>query len=217
MIRIEEIKSAFENYEAIIFDFDGVIKCSNNLKEDAFAELFAGAPMVIQKRIRQHHRENLGVSRFSKLPLYLEWNGILATPSNIEFYAECFSKKIVQRVIESEWIAGVKEFIKHNSLAKRLYIASATPQDEIILIARSLKISEYFNACFGSPFTKTQAVEAILSLGERSDKTCFIGDAINDYKAAKKHEIDFIYRADRFDSFLSENSVFQISDFRRMF
>ena len=52
--------------KAIIFDFDGVIADSNNIKTDAFVKLFEGYPSNIKEMIRMFHLQNGGMSRFDK-------------------------------------------------------------------------------------------------------------------------------------------------------
>ena len=50
---------------AVIFDFDGVIVESLDVKADAFRSLFADHPEHVDQIVRLH-RENLGVSRYEK-------------------------------------------------------------------------------------------------------------------------------------------------------
>ena len=55
----------------IFWDFDGVIKESVEVKSDAFENLFKSFGDEVAKKVRNHHEENGGVSRFDKLPLYV--------------------------------------------------------------------------------------------------------------------------------------------------
>ena len=61
--------------KAIFWDFDGVIKDSVSLKSDAFSELFSSSDKAVVNKINEHHELNGGVSRYEKIPLYLEWSG----------------------------------------------------------------------------------------------------------------------------------------------
>lgn len=51
--------------KAIIFDFDGVIIESAEIKTDAFRTLFAGYPDMLPEIIA-HHQKNSGISRYKK-------------------------------------------------------------------------------------------------------------------------------------------------------
>ena len=58
--------------KTVFLDFDGVIKDSVGGKSDAFEKLFLPFGTGISKKVRLHHEDNEGVSRFDKLPLYLK-------------------------------------------------------------------------------------------------------------------------------------------------
>ena len=52
--------------KAIIFDFDGVIAESVNVKTEAFASLYEPYGKDVVNKVEQHHLANGGVSRFEK-------------------------------------------------------------------------------------------------------------------------------------------------------
>ena len=79
--------SQLESYKFVFLDFDGVIKDSVEVKADAFEQLFSSYGEDIVKRLRIHHEANGGVSRYEKLPLYLEWFGIRPDENTIEEFA----------------------------------------------------------------------------------------------------------------------------------
>ena len=62
------------SYKYIFWDFDGVIKESVNIKNEAFKKLFADQSKSIIKRISYHHLANGGMSRFEKIPIYIDWS-----------------------------------------------------------------------------------------------------------------------------------------------
>ena len=51
---------------AVVFDFDGVILESADVKTRAFVELYAAHGAEVVDRVREHHLANLGISRFKK-------------------------------------------------------------------------------------------------------------------------------------------------------
>ena len=55
---------------AIIFDFDGVVLESLNVKTNAFKKLYEPYGSDISKKVVEHHLENGGVSRFDKIKFY---------------------------------------------------------------------------------------------------------------------------------------------------
>ena len=57
-------------YDAIFFDFDGVIVDSVHIKTQVFYEMYLPYGKNIAKKAKQHHIENGGVSRFEKFKVY---------------------------------------------------------------------------------------------------------------------------------------------------
>ena len=58
--------------KSIIFDFDGVILDSVDVKGDSFFELFANKGKKIQKISKEYHYKNLGISRKVKIDYILK-------------------------------------------------------------------------------------------------------------------------------------------------
>ena len=56
--------------KGIIFDFDGVIAESVQVKSDAFAELYKPYGTEIVKKVVEHHEANGGMSRYEKIRFY---------------------------------------------------------------------------------------------------------------------------------------------------
>ncbi len=77
--------------KVVFWDFDGVIKDSVEVKSDAFEQLFLPFGKDIAKKVRIHHEENGGISRFDKLPIYLDWAGQTLSTQLIDEYSGKFS------------------------------------------------------------------------------------------------------------------------------
>ena len=57
-------------YDFFIFDCDGVILNSNNLKSKTFAEALAGEPPDLVAEFVEYHKNNGGISRYKKFWYY---------------------------------------------------------------------------------------------------------------------------------------------------
>ena len=112
METIEHLKYA----ETIFWDFDGVIKESVNVKSNAFEQLFLPFGKEIAVKVRCHHEANGGMSRFDKLPIYLEWAGKVLSTELIDEFAGNFSKLVKQKVIYSDWVPGVFDYLNKKTL-----------------------------------------------------------------------------------------------------
>ena len=182
----------------IFLDFDGVIKDSITIKSDAFAELFASFGDKTVLRVRDHHESNGGLSRYEKIPLYLEWAGERDTGSLVQKYCEQFSKIVTHAVIDSHWVSGAQSFLESSKNEKVLFLLTATPQKEIEEILKALQIAHCFKEVHGAPADKTESMSDILCRYTIDSKDAvMVGDSKNDYVAAVENGIDFILRKTR--------------------
>jgi phosphoglycolate phosphatase-like HAD superfamily hydrolase len=176
----------------VFWDFDGVIKDSVEVKSDAFEQLFLPFGKDIAKKVRIHHEENGGISRFDKLPIYLDWAGQTLSAQLIDEYSGKFSLLVKQKVIDSKWMNGVLEYLQENYQRQQFFLVTATPQKEIEEILAQLKIAGYFKQVIGSPVSKVNALKLLLNKYEIDRKQAImIGDSLHDFESAKDGRIPF--------------------------
>ena len=179
----------------IFWDFDGVIKESVKVKSDAFEQLFTPFGKDLAKKVRNHHEEHGGISRFDKLPIYLEWAEQPLSEQLITQYAENFSQLVKQRVVDSPWVAGVLDYLQNNYKKQQFFLITATPQREINDILSELDILKYFKQVVGSPTSKIKAIKILLKrYNIDSQKAIMVGDSVSDYEAAKGNHVAFVLR-----------------------
>ncbi len=185
----------FKRAETIFWDFDGVIKESVEIKSDAFEELFFQFGEGIAKKVRRHHEENGGMSRFDKFPIYLGWAEQSQTQKNIDIYAEKFSLLVKKKVMNSEWVVGVLDYLKNNYKRQQFFLVTASPQKEIEDIISSLKIKNLFKEIIGSPTKKEDGVRLLLDRYMiEPDQAVMVGDSSSDHRAAIENKVPFILR-----------------------
>lgn len=181
-------------YEVIIFDFDGVIADSVEVKTNAFAELFRPYGDEIVSKVVAHHHLNGGISRYVKLKHYYEEYLMRSiSDEQLEDLANQFSSLVCKKVIESEYIPGALEFLQNHARKYSCYIATGTPVIEISVILKEKSIAGFFKGIYGSPMAKDVIINDIADKNKMDkEKMIFVGDAISDFKAAEKTGIDFI-------------------------
>jgi phosphoglycolate phosphatase-like HAD superfamily hydrolase len=179
----------------IFWDFDGVIKESVDVKTLAYENLFRPYGNKIASRVRHHHEVNGGISRFDKIPLYLEWAGESSIPEKIELFCELFSQNVVQAVIDSPWVPGVRRYLLNHCTDQHFILVSATPEDEIKQILQSLKLSHCFQEIFGAPNMKGHVIETALErLSCLPHDALMVGDSESDLSAAQANAVPFLLR-----------------------
>jgi len=183
-------------YAKIIFwDFDGVIKDSVDVKTQAFQKMFEPFGTDVIKQVTTHHKQNGGISRFIKIPLYLEsYAGQKINDEMIAEYLEIFSNMVLRRVIDSPWIPGVLDIIKKKDSTQIFVMVTGTPENEICIILKKLKINHYFDIICGSPNKKETIIKSTLnSTGISADDCILFGDSYTDFYAAKTNDVPFVY------------------------
>jgi phosphoglycolate phosphatase-like HAD superfamily hydrolase len=195
--------------KAIIFDFDGVIAESVNVKTEAFAELFKPYGDHIVDRVVRHHLLNGGVSRFEKFKFYYEsFLNTTITEKEVNILSEKFSRLVLDKVVNAPFVIGAYEFISSNYTKYDMYISSGTPEKELKIIVERRKLDTFFVGVFGSPVSKAIHTSNILKTGNyNNSEVVFIGDALTDKEAALDNKINFIARVAESNSPLSNEDL----------
>lgn len=179
----------------VFWDFDGVIKESVEVKSDAFEYLFLNYGRDVAARVRKHHEENGGLSRFDKIPLYLEWAGQKVSTKLVENVCQRFSELVVNKVIESSWVPGVYDYLQNNYKRQKFVLITATPDDEIKMIIKKIGIEKCFHRVYGASISKSLAISNVIDENNLvDDEVVVIGDSSSDFEAAFKNRVSFILR-----------------------
>lgn len=182
-------------YEAVFFDFDGVILDSVDVKTKAFAEMFKKFGPAVQQQVVDYHFANGGVSRFDKFRyFYKTFLNKHIDEATVKSFSDEFSKLVVNKVLACDFIEGAMETLiklkEHNIPA---YVVSGTPDFELKGIIEKKRLNYYFNEVHGSPRKKDIITRDILTRQKHLAKKClFIGDSLSDHNAAIKNKMLFL-------------------------
>lgn len=180
--------------DVVIFDFDGVLVESVNVKTKAFAALYEEYGEDIVRRVVEHHREHGGVSRYEKFRHYhSEFLGIELSENEVEELAQRFSALAEERVIAAPYVDGALEVLEQYSSRVPLFVASGTPETELIRIVEKRGMKRFFQGVYGSPVRKADIIRRILDEHNfRAAASFMVGDAMTDYLAAKETNVPFV-------------------------
>jgi len=186
----------YKKLKNIIFDFDGVILDSLDVKTKAFVSIYESYGSDIADKVRSYHINNGGVSRYEKFKFWHKnYLNIELNEDELSRLANKFSNLVIDKVLLSKEVKGSINFIKNYHKNFNFFIVSGTPHNEINKIADKLNISKYFNEILGSPKNK---IECCNVLKEKyllePESTIFLGDAMSDFKAARYNEFHFALR-----------------------
>jgi len=183
---------------AIIFDLDGVLLESTEVKTGAFRRLFADRAEHVEE-IVAYHEAHAGVPRFEKFRLI--FREILRQPlSDEEFQSLCdrYAALCLDGVLTVPLVAGAEAFLRDHHRAVPLFVASGTPEGELHEILERRGLTKYFHGMFGSPASKAEIVGRILAdWALQPEATLFIGDSDMDWDAARAYAVPFVGRIHR--------------------
>lgn len=183
-------------YKHLIFDFDGVLVESNEIRFDGFRLLFNNYPQDQVERLILYAKINGGLSRYEKIKYFFKQ--IRNEPirdDNVQLLAKQYSELVKQKVIDAEPVKGSLEFLSNHKNNYDFAVVSGSDQEELRNVCKAREIDHFFLEILGSPTSKESNIALLLSKMGWGRKSClFIGDSINDFDAARAHGIDFIGR-----------------------
>lgn len=185
------------HWQAIIFDFDGVVVESGKIKTQAFAELYRPYGENIVAAVIQFHNQNGGMSRYRKFH-YFQQHYLNKPPLTAEEEKELdirFSGLVVEAVIAAEAVPGAVELIRQQAGKIPLFVASGTPETELKVIVERRGLAPYFTEVRGAPALKKTLIAEILSTHAlKPESVLMIGDAMADYEGAQANSTAFLGR-----------------------
>ena len=176
-----------------IFDCDGVISDTNEIKSNAFRYV-AGKYLSNEALVKllEFHENNIGKSRWEKFN-FLKVKGL-----NVEFETDFLCQEyafyVESYMYKKPLVPYIKEYI--NSLKKNseniIYIASGGESNQVKRLMKFHNINIIQNNIFGSPTKKIEIVKRIKKKHENS-KFILYGDSYYDSKCASIIEAKFIF------------------------
>lgn len=212
-------------YKYLIFDCDGVVLNSNNIKTEAFGEVVACFGEQASKSLMNFHLERGGISRYEKFKYFLEIIAIelklnlkhISLKDLTTSYSSIVKRKLERCEINSD-------IIKYKKISKaKWFIVSGSDQRELREIFSKRKISKIFDGgIYGSPLNKEDIFRNLLKENKiNKSESLYIGDSKYDYISSAKFELDFIFlkkwsEFKNIDNYAFEKNIKLIYDFNQI-
>lgn len=180
----------------IVFDFDGVIVESNDVKTDAFRDVFARFPEHLDAMMAFHHA-NVSASRFVKFDhLIRDRLGRGDDPALRDELAAEYSRRTIDRIVDVPLVPGAREMLEEFSAHVPLYLASVTPQQDLDTILERRDLKRFFRVAYGCPpWTKARAILDAIGRERRApEEVALVGDSPGDQTAAREAGVEFVAR-----------------------
>ena len=211
-----------KNYKSIIFDCDGVILNSNEIKTESFRKVLSNFDKNAVNEFINNHKNNGGISRYIKLDYFLT--------QILPKYSEApVSKKDILSSLLADYGKECKKSLLNCEVAEDLtnlkaltynipwIIVSGGDQKELRDIFKKKNLSKFFNGgIFGSPEKKIDIIRREEKNGLINYPAIFLGDSKVDYIVAKNLNIDFLFVTqwtdfNDFKSYCKKNSIDMIN------
>ncbi|MFH1913493.1 MAG: HAD family hydrolase [Pseudomonadota bacterium] len=180
--------------QALVFDFDGVLADSVEVKTEAFRAMYAPHGDRVTDEVVAFHRANGGMPRREKFRHYQ--TALLGSPpteAQLDALGERFSALVLDRVVAAPEIPGARTFLERWHGVVPLFVNSATPDQELRDILARRGMAHFFEAALGSGRSKTDNLTAILGDYRLDPKqVVFFGDAASDHRAAQACGTPFV-------------------------
>lgn len=182
-------------YDVYIFDCDGVILDSNQLKINAMASALRALDFT-EEQVQQcsdYFSQNFGKSRFHHVKYFidhiLDLNESTDHKTLEQQILDLFSSQCQQLYLKADITPGYLDFLQN--LKGKKYIASGSAQEELRDVFKARELDRYFDGIYGSPTAKADNIKHILTL-EGTKKAIMFGDALSDLESSLDNQIDFI-------------------------
>lgn len=184
----------------IVFDCDGVILESVDVKTQAFARIGEEFGPEARDRLVAHHQMYGGVSRYKKFEwLYEEVLGRAISEAELEALGEKFAAYAYDEVMRCPLVPGVQEVLDRWHNRAPMYVASGAPHAELVQILTARGLNRYFVGIQGSPPGKAEVLRGIVAeAGVHPADAIMIGDATTDQYAAEAVRTRFYGRGEYF-------------------
>lgn len=180
----------------MVFDCDGVVLNSNQLKIQAYYDtaIAFGGNDAQATALVAHHVMLGGISRYPKFEYFIQT--IMQqtfTDEAMQRLLQLFNQE-VERLLSTCDVADGLEQLRNRHPHQRWMILSGGDQAEIRKLFSLRDIATYFNAgIFGSPDNKDQVLARELSAANITQPALFIGDSRYDHQAATRAGLDFVF------------------------
>lgn len=182
------------NYKTFVFDCDGVILNSNQLKTDAFYQVALPFGKQAATDFVRYHTENGGISRYKKFAHFLKH---IAPPTKhtltLETLLNQYAQHVTDGLLNCEVAAGLEE-LRALTPNSRWLIVSGGDQNELRKVFSQRGLADLFDGgIFGSPDTKDEILAREIANHNIQHPALFFGDSKYDYQAATTAGLDFFY------------------------
>lgn len=184
-----------KDYKTWIFDCDGVLLDSNQVKSRAFYDTALPYGANVAERFLSYHKKFGGVSRFEKFRyLFADILGMDHFEPDLQTALLRFSELCKLGLKQSRITPGLVEMLTEiKTQGGQTMIVSGGLQSELREHFSERKLEGLFDQIFGSPDDKETILEREVGNGSIVYPGIFFGDSQYDFETCSKFDLDFVF------------------------
>lgn len=190
-------------YDVVVFDCDGVLLDSNDLKTALFRAVLAshGFPPAEIEAFSAFQSTNFGLSRYRLFQAVLDGRFGEARAVPIETLLADFGRRCREGYLTQPETPGMRDALARAGRGGRpLYVVSGSDEDELRDVLGARGLAGPFADIYGSPTTKADNLTRVRAHrraagGSDGERMLFVGDAFADLRAARETGADFLFMA----------------------
>jgi len=181
-------------FDALVFDFDGVLVDSVDVKTRAFEQIYAPHGPSVVEQVVAYHLEHGGLSRLEKFRhCHAALLGRTLGADEEAALGQRFTELVENAVVAAPWIPGAREFLEAHWRRLPLFVASGTPEAELKRIIDRRGMMKYFAEAQGSPATKGEILAGFIARHAlHPDRVLMVGDSRTDLEGARAVQAQFL-------------------------
>ena len=183
-------------YKTLVFDCDGVVLNSNQLKIQAYYDVAIkfGANKTQAQALVDHHVKFGGISRYPKFEYFLrEIMQLAVTEQAMHDLLDSFTAEVKRLLTDCE-ISPYLHHVRNENKHAKWMIVSGGDQAELRDIFKQRGIDRIFDGgIYGSPDNKDTILARELDAASIVKPALFIGDSRYDHQASTNAGLDFVF------------------------
>ncbi len=211
------LKIDVKNYPTLVFDCDGVILNSNEIKTKGFHKVASQFGDKPANRLVQYHLLNGGISRYKKFSyLFSDILGRIPQQRDIDCLAKEYSEYVFQSLLNCEIASGLNA-LRDKTKSSTWMIVSGGDQVELNKVFAMRGLSDMFDGgIYGSPSSKEDILGNAINENRLIKPGIFFGDSEYDYRAATSMHLDFAFvsgwtEMKGWERFCSDNKIIMLN------
>lgn len=181
-------------YSSVVFDCDGVILDSNEVKTNAFYNSTVSYGDGYARALVEYHKKNGGVSRYEKYKYFLtDILGGELCHEELNSLINDFASQVRQGLMTCGVAPGLEDLRKQNHGAK-WFVVSGGDEAELREVFAARCLDHLFDGgIFGSPDSKDLILAREFDNANMTKPGIFLGDSKYDFESSRRAGLDFIF------------------------